>query len=172
MSQSIEKRPTAVTVIGWICIAVGLWGVICDGWNISRWILEPATAVSSKSMAWLDALNSKLFVWVMFMDAICSLVECVAGAYLLKLRVWARITIEVVAWIDILVFVVLPMFYWSYMFCFTDLLRDWPTAGIMRVMLFAAILYGWLGIVNGLIIYFLRSKKVRDAFASPPSVAQ
>lgn len=172
MNQSIKKRPTAVTVIGWICIAVGLGGMICDGWNILRWILEPATAVSGKSMAWLDALNSKLFVWVVFMDAICSLVECVAGAYLLKLRAWARITIEVVAWIDILVFVVAPIFQCIYVVCFTDLFRDWPTAGIMQVMLFAAILCGWLGIVNGLIIYFLRSKKVRDAFASPPSVAQ
>lgn len=172
MNHSIEKRPTVVTVIGWICIAAGLWEMTRDCWNISRWILEPATAVSGQSMAWLNALNSKLAVWVMFIDAICSLVGCIAGAYLLKLRAWARTTIEVVAWIDILVFVVAPMFYCSYIVCFTDVFRDWPTAAIMQVMLFAAISYGWLGTVNGLIIYFLRSKKVRDAFASPPSVAQ
>ncbi|MBI5818750.1 MAG: hypothetical protein HZA88_07165 [Verrucomicrobia bacterium] len=172
MNQSIENRPKAVTVIGWFCIAVGLWGMICDGWNISRWILEPATAVSSKSMAWLDALNSKLFVWVMFIDAICSLVECIAGAYLLKLRAWARITIEVVAWIDILFFVVAPMFEYIYIVCFTGVFGDRSAAAIMPVMLFAAVSCGWMGTVNGLIIYFLRSKKVRDAFASPPPVAQ
>lgn len=172
MNQSIKKRPTAVTVIGWFCIAAGLWGVTYGGWNISRWILGPATAVSGQSMTWLDALNSKLFVWVMFMDAICCLVGCIAGAYLLKLRMWARTTIEVVAWIEILLFVVLPMSQYIYMVCFTDAFRDWPTAAIMRVLLFVAIFYGWLGTVNGLIIYFLRSKKVRDAFASPPTVAQ
>lgn len=90
-----------------------------------------------------------------------------AGIGLLRLRAWARTTIEVIAWLEILLCAVGPMLHFVYILCFTNVLAEWSGA-ITTMFGFLALMCGMVGLVNGLIIYFLRSKKVRVAFATPP----
>ena len=139
--------------------------------TILYWMLEPAAAVPVEESFSLGALNARLGALTLVIDAICSAVDFIAGVYLLQLRAWARVTIEANAWIYILVGTLCPMLNCIYTIFFTSAFADLSTTAIMPGLLVFGLGCAWRGVVNGLIICFLRSQKVRDAFASPSQAA-
>ena len=170
MTQFVKKRPRAVSVIGWCCIVVGICEVASDIhsiWNIWNYMPEPVGATTSQQLSDLDKFNSKVVPLIAVIGVFLDGLQVIAGAYLLKLRAWARTTIEVVAWIQILVLAVGPILGFIYIACFTTGLTEWPGM-LLSNFLFLALSCAWITTWYGLVIYFLRSKKVRAAFATPP----
>ena len=172
MTQSITKRPRAISVIGWFCIVVGCCGTfvaLCHIWNGTP--IPPSDADKQRGY---DNLCYTWVLWDKDFNSVCSIAELIAGVYLLKLRNWARMTIEVVCWLEILVVPVGTMvaIVWSVyhnplaLQSLADL-SAWP---MITVLAFLVVLCATRAAVNGAIIYYLRSKQVGDAFASPQRV--
>lgn len=165
MTESVKKRPTAVTVIAWFCIIVGCWGTIvtaCQVWNGP----PPAPADSDEQFGF-GRLNYPLMLWMKDFQSVCSIVELIAGVCLLKLHAWARAAIEVVSWLEILIQYILPVIGAVWTICYYPRVRHmladlsaWSVTITFGLFIFQLAMGA---AVNGAIIYYLRSKKVREA---------
>ncbi|MBM3888507.1 MAG: hypothetical protein FJ388_05200 [Verrucomicrobia bacterium] len=149
MKQFSRKRPTAVTVIGWLCIVGGSIAVLETIWNIRDSLPQP----------FLNLLAAAVFL-------LLGVVNLIAGVYLLRLRAWARTAIEVVCCVEIFVFSLGPILWGAYVIGFERLLAGWSAQAKTIMCASLALQCAVPAVVNGIIIYFLRSKKVRDAFAN------
>lgn len=169
MTPLIKKRPVAITVIGWFCILVSLWELgrdiygILDLWNGAP---PSGTGTSNPLMTDAAAFNSRFGPALLVMKTILDGGQVIAGAYLLRLRAWARTVLETILWTEILLLAIAPMVRAIYIACFTNMMDEFQS--FKTPMLgFLALLCAWVCLLDGLIIYFLRSKKVRDAVAPP-----
>jgi len=171
MTEFVKKRPTAISVIGWYCIVFSSYWVIASILNVSHWLLEPPPKTTHQ-LSVIDSFWDFIFFCMMNIDSICCIVQIIAGIYLLKLRPWSRTTIEVISWLEILFHVIMAMVFAVFTLPCQDPggLAALFLAKVRPTALFWTFKFTALAVVNGIIIYFLRSKKVRDAFATPPRV--
>lgn len=171
MTQFTNERPKAVSVIGWFCIVFGSFWLLASIWNVTHWLLEPPPKVTIQRSG-LDMFWDFIFFCMWNIDSICCVLQIIAGIYLLKLRPWTRSTIEVISWLGIIFHGTLAVLF---VLCTlpgrdADEFTAWVTQKIRPTAIFLTFRFTVLAVVNGFIIYILRSKKVRDALAKPPRI--
>jgi hypothetical protein len=93
------NRPTSITVIAWIWIALGVlmffggvFHVVMLGVIQASDSLESANAGDAQFLLWL-------FVPLSVLEFVGSVVAIISGAYLMRLRRWARTCLEIMSWI-------------------------------------------------------------------------
>jgi hypothetical protein len=145
---------------------VGVWGVVSDIhgiWNFLNHTTEPTGTATDPLMTEIESFNSKFGLLLIITGTMFDVVQVIAGAFLLQLRVWARTALEVVAWSQILILAIGPMLRAIYLACFTNTLADWSPEFIKSTFLILGLSCVWACLLYGPIIYFLRSQKVREA---------
>lgn len=164
MTESVKKRPTAVTVIAWFWFLSGCWSALAS--VVSFWSEPPSESLVNQAAkdVPLLAVVYRHYTLAALSQFAYAAAYIVAGIGLLRLRAWARTTVEVIAWVEILFYSVGPILHFIYTYYFTGALAEW-SGGIAKMPGFLVLLCGVVAVVNGLIIYFLRSKKVREAVA-------
>lgn len=93
------NRPTSITVIAWIWIALGVlmflggvFHVLMLGVIQASDSLESASAGDAQFLLWL-------FVPLSVLEFVVCAVAIISGAYLMRLRRWARTCLEIMSWI-------------------------------------------------------------------------
>ena len=164
MNRSSGKRPTAVTAIGWFWIIAGALMIVVG--VITLW--HAALMQSQhKGVVTIDGAAAMIRRFVYFFTGVLQSTVGVAvmvmGNAFLRLRKWARTALEVFSWVGLAYTTVNIGIYVSTLFFVKG---NALLHGILLAVI-AGILYC---VPLGFTIYFLRSKKVRDAVATPPRV--
>ena len=151
MKQFIEKRPTAVSVIGWFWIIVGgflAWASIIA---VQQGPPDESLLNEIAKGSPLAAMEERHYIFkALFMFTVGDL-AIIFGICFLRLYDWARTALEVVSWLCITLLaanMILGFFY---------------VGGSFYAAIFLITVSAFFWVPLGLVIYFLRSKKVRDA---------
>ena len=107
----ILQRPTCITVIGWLWIIIGIYMAV-GGLMISLFYyssFRPAMSTGSSEVP----LFIKLFPLIIVIQVNVGALAFVAGRNFLKLRPWARTTLEVLSWLG-LTYVIGVLIIWIY----------------------------------------------------------
>jgi hypothetical protein len=151
--RNIKKRPTSVIVISIFWIIVGFLSLFWAFMGIGLLISSKKPEIIFVTLASTFALG-------------IGLLKIVSGINFFKLRSWARTTLEVISWI----YFILSIFEdCLYLFNILNLAFkgiDEKTRYILNFMNLGTSLV--FSIIFGTIIYYLRSKKVKDAMAKEP----
>jgi hypothetical protein len=163
MSEFIEKRPTVVSVIGWFWIIVGGLMALSGSLVSLGYVISGASAHApdSQHMPALFIFIFRHFVFVAVIQVCFGALAALAGWQLLRLRAWARSALEGLSWIGLVCIV-------SWAVAFNMALgtmhrgEGFDSFSLFRILVgaFSVVFYG---VPLGLIVYFLRSPKVRDA---------
>jgi len=150
-----EERPTAVTVIGWAWIAIGVLSIFTGlmGFSLQAW-----AAAYRLPQPWLFS------VAVPILQVCFGVVGIIAGAGLLSFRPWSRLMLEAMSWL-LLVLIVGSMVAAVLFSQGAELGLD---PFFLVVAVFTTLLYG---LPVAFMIRGLRSEKVRRALAPPVQLA-
>ena len=168
------ERPRSVTVLGWLWLVVAVFGLGKALVNLAVWkVLEPAAPSLFGNLAdrvprlpFLRPLLSHLTL-VISAQALWWAAVVVAAIGLLRLRRWARVTIQGVCW-ALLAYILGFAVFWATL---------WPEVPVrgasaaspatFRAGEFAGLLAvsAFVGAALITMIVLLRSRKVREAFA-------
>lgn len=163
MPEFIEKRPTAVTVIGWFWIIVGGLMVLSGGMGslaFMAWGASEHFADSDRAPK-LFTFMFQHFVVIAGVQGCFGALAAVAGWHFLRLRTWARSILEILSWVGLVCFV-------SWVVAFNIASGSMhrgegvDSFSVFRIVI-AVVSIVIYGVPLGFIIYFLRSAKVRDA---------
>lgn len=165
-TRFIEKRPTSISIIGWLWIILGTWMLF------SGMVGFLAFQFQSKAEGYQRVLQGPGMAAMMFrhFTAIASVQACVAivgivaGIQFLRLRAWARTVIEIMSWLGLIFVMGLGI---------TILTILWTqrnpndTVGIAIGLAIGANIFVVFGAVLLWMIRYLRSPEVRSAVSSP-----
>lgn len=152
-----EQRPTCVTVIGWAWIVIGI--LMC---------ISAVMAVLISSMM-MDVLRDQpdvpfiieLFPLLFAVQLVVGVLGIFAGVHFLRLRTWARTTLEVLSWsllVLLVGFLVLWMINWLSMAARhggDGFALMGAVVGLLSTALYVVPL--------GIMLRYLRGPKVREA---------
>jgi hypothetical protein len=157
----LEKRPTCVTVIGWVWIILG--GLMCFS---SIMALIAIFAIGQMAQSHTDApkhfmIILKCMPLLAIGQAGMGVLGIVSGINFFKLKSWSRKVLEVLSWI-LLAYVIGFGIFWLASWTSLTTGRDDAAFGIMGtfVGIFMLALYG---IPLGIMLKYLRGSRVRDA---------
>ncbi len=134
------KRPTCVTVIGWI-------------WILGGGLALAATLVAIGLGAWIQTMPWVVVVQVSF-TALCF----VAGFFFLRLQPWARSLVEALTWAMLTLWIALLVYFLlATQFGFASGVEPlWVFVGLLVVVVY--------GVSLVIVLQYLRSGVVRRAF--------
>lgn len=166
MKQFMEKRPTAVSVIGWFWIIVGGFMTLA---SVSVLLQEPPSESLIREMSKDSSLGAWVFRhYVLFalLQVAVAQVAIVSGIGFLRLRKWARIALEVLSWLGVAFVgaIVVKMIFMAFAYC--------RGCSVIVVAMGVAMISAIYLVPLWFILRSLRSQKVRDAVASPLPVVQ
>jgi hypothetical protein len=176
------ERPRAVTVIGWLWLVLAGAVFLRAVMDLVLWkILQPAmpsllhlVTEREPEMRLLGPLF-QLYSLFKTVEAVLAAAVGISAYFFLRLRPWARIALQTVSW--------LVLFYGA---CFAGLwiaiwrrpVADEAARGVLSLQSRGALgllagLLAALVLVAGMIVLirFLRSPRIRAAFAAPPAGA-
>ncbi len=157
MKLFIEKRPTAVSVIGWFWIIVGFFTALA---SVASLLQDPPSESLIQEMAKDSPVMARAlrhyFVGAL-LQFVVGQVFIFSGIGFLRLRAWARTALEVVSWLVVVFFAAIMVDVLVMMHTY---LKDGALpCGVIGCVLGSAFYFGPVG----LMLYFLRSRKVREA---------
>lgn len=152
-----EKRPTCVSVIGWVWIILG--GLMC---------LSAVMALLSSAVIGDMAQDDpnmpfifKIFPLVASVQVIVAVLGLISGINFLKLKAWSRRILEILTWI-IMLFVI--GFGGFTFFHVNSISSSQPSFGFgIMEMVFMTIIIGIYGVPLGIMLKYLRGEKVKSA---------
>jgi len=158
------RRPTAVTVIAWVWIALGGFACLGSLWGGFGYIMmQPAAEEDPlpEEIGWFFSF----FGVAVLAQAGMGILAIVAGIHFLKLRTWARMCLEVLSWFAV-VFLVGYGIFWAIMWLIMtgeSGSEGPPGLGMMRIVapVMAVLMMGGFAVPFVLMIRSLRSTKVR-----------
>lgn len=175
MVEPSLRRPTAVTVIGWIFIAGAVFSLLASSlglvtfanlYQMRKLLLPPG---DGQDPAFLRFVTRYVLPLLGLLLPV-SLFVIWAAVQFLKLRPWARVALEAMAWLGAAYILVSGVFW---IFIFLNFLFGHPVAGVtpdypplLRILFIAVSTLStivWLLPVL-ILIFFLRFQPVRDAF--------
>lgn len=164
------ERPKAVTVIGWIWLVLAAISLFKTIVNFIFFVaLKPAipslVALAARENPITRYLNPLLehYELVLAIQALLAAAVGVSAYFLLRLRPWARVAIETTCWLG-LVYVACFTVFWLFV---TSQAANRPRGQVppsAGILVCAALAVG-LAVMIGI----LRSRRLREAFISPPS---
>ncbi len=164
------ERPKAVTVIGWIWLVLAAVSLFKTIVNFIFWVaLQPAipslVALAAREDPMTRYLNPLLehYGLVLTIQALLAAGVGISAYFLLRMRPWARVAVQTVCWLGLLYIACFAAF-WLFVMSRAVAARPRsqipPSAGILVC---AALAVG-LAVMIGM----LRSRRLREAFISPP----
>ena len=156
------KRPTAVTLIGWLWIAFGAIFLSAMIPEFFKTVVDKFHEAEGMTKVWMSLFLGIAVVYGVF--------AIVAAAMFLKMRRWAWISLRIISWIGLITIAgghvtIVIVFIQSAADPGAARIYDWPVAVYVSGAVAKAvemIVYGAALIV---IVKYLRSKTVREAFA-------
>jgi len=139
------NRPTALLVVAWLWIMMGIFTSAPVG----------AMALSIALVQIETAMFGYYLILLMIVTFLVGMFCIIAGFYLLKLRAWARTSLEVLSWLYSIL-IVCDLILWLRGFTF---LEDEDRGSLGAEIISTAI---WAAVFAACII-FLRKKSVREA---------
>ena len=161
-------RPHSMTIIGWLATGLGCLMILSAAavFQASRSMLPEESFLQDPALALPDWIFRHLDSLAVAQTLI-GILAVVAGAAFLRLRAWARITLEIMAWLA-LTFVLGFAFFWARtVIAITSHFREdsavhVPSTPIVAMGILATIA---LGIPLSVVIVTLRGKTVRGALS-------
>jgi hypothetical protein len=159
-----EKRPTCVTVIGWVWIIQGAFmcfsAVMALFASVMMISQIPATIPNDPENQNLPAIF-RFFPLLAIVQIGAALFGIISGVNFLKLKPWSRNALEILTWL-VLVFVVGFMLFWvgSWLPMTSN---NAPIGFSMMGAIMGVVISGFYGIPLGIMLKFLRSNKVKTA---------
>ncbi|MBI5687642.1 MAG: hypothetical protein HZC54_21435 [Verrucomicrobia bacterium] len=163
MTQFIEKRPTAVSVIGWFWIIAGGFLALAAGTSLLHRPNESVVNDAAKQHAFLG-MAARCYAVSGVLLLTTGATAIVSGIAFLRLRKWGRTALEVISWLAVAYITVAVVGMIAMMSFYLS------GVSVLFGILLAGISGAFYWVPLGFIIRSLRSKKVRDAVASPPRV--
>lgn len=160
-----ESRPTSVTVIGWAWIIIGGAMLLAASLGLVVTASNPAPIPAEDSSSPVPFAGMWAYIVPLaFVQLGVGVIGLVAGIRLLALEAWARTVLEVLSGLLILVLVSMALGWIRY---FLSLGGDeaGESFGIMFPIV-GVFMVGFYGAPLGLMIYHLRSDKLREAVSS------
>lgn len=169
-----SDRPASVSVVSWIWITSGIFTVVSGvlGIELMSGLPErmPRTGLPQQVTAAVAVMTdlSPYLIWLTLVQMAASVFAVIAGVYYLKLRAWARGTLELLTWLSLAVLISL-MFFWlpMWMMASGQFLPQDGSVDVERVKVVGAILGAAVVVVAAvplaMMIRSLRSKAVREA---------
>ena len=155
-----ERRPTCVTVIGWVWVVIG--GLMCFGAIMAVLASLMMRDEMSQHQA-NEAIMLRILPVLALVQIVVGLLGLVSGVNFLKLRAWSRPVLEVLSWL-LLVYVVgfgiFCVFKWVSM--------TWGQGrqglDIMGAVM-GIVIMGAYGVPVGIMVVYLRGAKVKNAIS-------
>ena len=168
------KRPRSVTVIGWIWIGIGSLMLFSSMMALTMFVVqvrphfEGAGAGSGlDKLPWFGRFflrNVEVFAAA---QAGLAIFVIVSGRYFLKLRLWARTSLEAVSWLGLAYVVGFGIFFgitFIRTFASGEVQGGPPFVFIAIVVpIMLVVMVGVHAVPLGVIIWFLRGKTIRGA---------
>ena len=156
-----EKRPTCVTVIGWVWIILGSLMFFS-----AIMALFSSVLIGQMSQSDPEALKDmpaifKYFPLIAIGQIGIAILGFVSGISFLKLKIWARNVLEVLTWL-LLLFIVGFMIFWVFNWISMTSGHGPRGFGIMGAVMGVAIT-GIYGVPLGIMMKYLRGDKVKNA---------
>jgi hypothetical protein len=163
----VSERPTALKVVSGLWFGLGVWKLLATSLSFIHLIgLQIAMADSSPAMGF----GAGIMPWMLAGGWVLTLVQwgiaaliTVSAYYLWKLRPWARLSLEIVSWVSL---VVVAGFGAFWMYVFLEATSHAPRS--MRAQFdwmgwLALALFTGVSIALGVSIGLLRGRSIRAA---------
>lgn len=155
-----EKRPTSISVIGWAWIVIG--SLMC----LSAVMALLVSLTISQAAAQTDTDHNVpailgFFPLLALIQMVFAILGIVSGVNFLKMKSWARTTLEILSWL-LMVFVAGFGIFWIISWIVMTRGKAPAGFGIMGVVMGTVVLAIY-GIPLGIMIKYLRGKKNRSA---------
>lgn len=152
-----EKRPTCVSVIGWVWIILGVLMCFSAAMAILSSIVIGDMAHNDPDTPFIF----KIFPLVAVVQIIVAVIGLVSGINFLKLKAWARSILEILTWAMILFVIGFSGFAFFYIYS-TSSLQPSFGFGILE-LIFMIVIIGTYGVPLGIMLKYLKGEKVRSA---------
>ena len=153
----LEKRPTCVTVIGWVWIIIG--GLMCFSS-----IMVLLSSMMMGGMAQKDPnmpFIFKIFPLLAIIQIAAAALGFVSGINFLKLKVWSRRVLEILSWLFLLFLVVFGI-YWEFSLLSMTSRHGLKGFDIIGAVMGAVIISIYV-VPLGIMLKYLRGDKVKNA---------
>jgi hypothetical protein len=176
MNAIQQKRPTSVTVIGWIVIAGAILMILSGGMGFAVFSFMKQSAGGAPPVP--EDIPGQLGVLKIAFQhfELIAMVQCalaifiiIAGIQFLRLRRWARIALEVVAWLGLVYVVAFGIFWVVSWLGITSSIPitegapgPTPLFGIFGAVMGSVVALCW-AVPFVVIIIFLRGKTIKEA---------
>jgi hypothetical protein len=172
-----KKRPTAVTVIGWIFIAGAILMIFSSGMGFMAFSFmhhmggEATPPITEKAPFQLGVMEVifQHFGLIALVQVAFAAFILIASIQFLRLRRWARTALEVIAWLGLVYVVGNGIFLVSFVITVTSSVpfaegasELSPILGIFAAVMGSVVTLFW-AIPLVVIIIFLRGKTIRGA---------
>lgn len=156
-----EKRPTCVSVIGWVWIILG--GLMClsSAMAILSFAVIGEMAHDDSDMPFLF----QIFPWIVAVQIIVAVIGLVAGVNFLKLKAWSRRILEILTWAMILFVIGFGGFLFFHIYSASSMQLSLGF-GIME-LIFMIVVIGIYGVPLSIMLKYLRGEKVKSAMIGP-----
>ena len=170
--MSENKRPTCVTVIGWVWIILGAMMCFSAVMGLFASLMMNQMAGADPKMQ-ADVPVFVRFIPLLALAQVClAILSIAAGVKFLKLHAWARTALEGLTWF-FLTFIVGFGIFWVIMWCSTSSRGGPPGFSIFGTVMGVASL-AFYGVPMGIVLKFLRGKTVKQAMTgnAEPNIGQ
>jgi hypothetical protein len=159
-----EKRPTCVTVIGWVWIIIG--GLMCFSAIMA---LFSSVMIGEISQAHPEAQEQmpaifRFFPLLAIIQIVVAIIGLVSGIHFLKLKAWSRNALEILTWV-LLLFLVGFGIYWEYGWLSITSGHGPRGFDIMGAIM-GIVIIGIYGVPLGIMVKYLKGNKVKNAMIS------
>lgn len=154
----LEKRPTCITVIGWVWIVFG-------GLMVLSAVMAMVMAIIISSTAGNETELSPIFhaaPYLCVVQIIVAVLGLVSGIHFLKLKVWSRAVLEALTWL-VLVYVIGFMGYAVYDIAFSGSAESPVIIGNLVGIALGVMITAVYAVPLGIMLWYLRGAKVRRA---------
>ena len=153
----LEKRPTCVTVIGWVWIILG--GLTCLFATMALFMSIMMGGVGQDDPD--KPFIFDIFPYLSVVQIGVAVLGLISGIHFLRLRSWARSVLECLTWLG-LVFTVGFMVVWLFGWGSMAFRHGPPGFAIMGVVM-AIFITAMYAVPLGIMLKYLRGPKVRAA---------
>jgi hypothetical protein len=178
MDSAIARRPVGIAIAAGLWIAMGalmILGAVMGGFayfmmNVMGPPLPPPSANMPPAFAMMESIFQYFGVLIV-LQFILAVIAIWAGVALLRLKPWARATIEILSWLAFLYTVGFGIF-WVYLWCsMTGLMPKDDTSinsEMIQIMgmVMGVVITAMFAVPLGIMIRYLRGTEARAAVAN------
>jgi hypothetical protein len=170
--MSEKKRPTCVSVIGWVWIILGAFMCFSAVMGLFASLMMGQMAGADPEMQSEMPAFVRFFPLLAIAQVGLAILAIVAGVKFLKLQAWARAALEGLTWF-FLTFIVGFGIFWVIMWCSMSSRGGPPGFTIFGAVMGVASL-AFYGVPMGIVLKFLRGQTVKEAMQgnAEPNIGQ